>query len=216
MAALDRKIFSFGDQDYYENDNVNFSIDYGMGGRYGPTIQGGKLIFEDGKWFIQSGERKYSLENLTPSSALKLERSRTPTPRTIAIEEERERVRIEQQKKYQLERDEKLKKEAEEDRLAEIEYEKIPCSRAKVNIGNKVLYNEKNATVKDILYEIEYDNKDTEIVKCDENLINVTYAIQQNKDRLSRQRNPRGDSGWWNKGGTKRKNKRYTKRKLSK
>jgi len=137
-----------------------------------------------------------------------------PPPRVLT-EEERLAQEATAMKQQEIARQAEITKketEAEEDRVAETVYERIPCSSQRVNISDSVLYNDKPATVTDVLYEITYEDESKEVVKCDDALINVSYAIKQNKDILYRKRHPIG-YGVNERGGkrTKRKNKKNRK-----
>jgi hypothetical protein len=138
----------------------------------------------------------------------------TPPPPPVLTEEERlakETQAATAMKQQEIARQAEIKKkekEAEEDRLAETVYDKIPCSSQRVKVDDRVLYNDKLATVTNVLYEITYDDATIDVVKCDGALINVSYAINQNKDKLYTQRNPRVNSSWNDGHGGKRTRKR--------
>ena len=180
------------------------------------------ILRKDGdQWVIEYYDQGYKIEKLNDYNlkyGVKLKKipiyvpPPPPPPRVLTEEEIVAKAAEEANAKEQQEiaRQAEIKKketEAEEDRVAETVYDKIPCSSQRVNVGDRVLYNDTPATVTDVLYEITYEDGKKDVVKCDGSLFNVSYAIKQNKDRLHTQRNPRGNSGWWDRGGTRKRRK---------
>ena len=174
------------------------------------------------QWIIEYNDRGYKIEKLNDynlkNGLVKLQKIPNvpprPPPRILTEEEIVAKAAQEANAKEQQEiarQAEIKKKETEEDRIAETVYERIPCSSQRVNVSDRVLYNDTPATVTDVLYEITYANGEKDVVKCDGSLFNVSYAIKQNKDKLYTQRNPRGNSGWWDKGGTRKRKRKNRK-----
>lgn len=230
------KTLSLGDDDYLNHQKVEYLTTEGEEFKNGDVLTftqswnshrvktQGTLRKRDDQWIIEYYDRGYKIAIL--DDYLKLQKIPTyvppprPPPRVLTEEEivakaTQEANAKEQQEIARQAEIEKKETEAQEDRVAETVYDKIPCSAQRVNVGDRVLYNDKLATVTDVLYEITYEDKDKEreVVKCDGALFNVSYAIKQNKDNLYTQRNPRsyGVNERW--GGTRRKRKNRKNRK---
>jgi hypothetical protein len=155
----------------------------------------GTLRKRGDEWIIEYHDQGYKIEKLNnynlENGHVKLQKIPVYVPPPPRVFTEEERLAIETQaatamKQRKIEREPEIKKLAEEDRLAETVYDKIPCSSQRVNVSDSVLYNDKLATVTDVLYEITYEDGSKEVVKCDGSLINVSYAINLNKDNLNR------------------------------
>jgi len=202
--APTKRTFETSDDDYFDDQVVEYII-VKNSIRY-PELSGqdvdlrdkkdmfltrnkGKLMYNSiglgltvGWWIVEGGKMTH---DLTKFNVLNNQHFSIKTPNIQFLPSGNMTERMKQLKAA---KERKAAEEAQEDQAAETNVTPIPCSQTAINLTDRVIYNKKEGIVTG--FEIEYDDKTTQTVRCDENLLSITAGIEKNKSELYTKRNP--------------------------